>query len=217
MDAAQRVLDQVEPSGGGIGRWGTECRERFQPGSREIARLPIRGKAFQKMDGRIVARGGQDGDERLLDAGDRASMLGDLDCAAQGLLEFRRAPRWAAIADQCDRVLADDQGGALAAQPTDADAVPFEQPYDRVDPAQRVQQMFEAYLGRPVGQRQIEGVVAAGEQRLVDPECRVARAAKCGGHPARAGGGVTARLSVAKWNPQIQIFTPVGHRPQLQL
>jgi hypothetical protein len=153
VDAAQRALDQVEPSVGDVRRRRAIGCERLLTWGGEIAWLPVRRQAFYEMDCGIVAHAGQDGDQRLLDTGDRTAVLGNLDSAAQRLLKLGRAPRRTAIADQCDRGLADDQRGAVAAQPADADAVPFEQPHDRVDPAQRVEQVFETDLGRPVCQR----------------------------------------------------------------
>ena len=154
MDAAQRILDQGE-TGRGLGQHGHLGK---------LGREPL-----QQVDGGIGAIAGQQGVEHILDASGRAAAPGGVHGAAQDILELDRAARRLALARQRDGALVDDQGGALVAQACGADGALLEDADGGFDAGEGVDEMGEADLAGPIGQRQVEGVVAAGQQRLVDP------------------------------------------------
>ncbi len=87
----------------------------------------------------------------------------------QHVLQFGRAARTGTGVAVGRRDLAGDGDRTVAAQRDHANTARFQRRGGRLDPRHGEQQVLEAYLGRAIGERDVEGLVGAGEQRLVDP------------------------------------------------
>ena len=129
----------------------------------------------------------------VVDARGAADMRGARGGKPQHVLELGRAARAGGAVGVRHRHLAGDGDGAVAAQRDDAHAARLECRCRGLDTCHGQQQMLEPHLGRTIGERDIEGLVGAGEQRFVDPDGTCPRWRRTRGEAPVARGCVSPR------------------------